>query len=63
VASRLEAAPAALVASAAAALKCRRLGARAGLPTAIELDAFLLEQSGGGLPDGFLAGAPKLQVS
>jgi sulfofructose kinase len=63
VASGLEAAPSALVASAAAALKCRRLGARAGLPTGIELDAFLLEQTGGGLPDGFLVGAPKLQVS
>lgn len=42
----------ALIASAAAGLKCRRLGARAGLPTAMELDAFLLEQTGRGLPDG-----------
>lgn len=42
-------------ASAAAGLKCRRLGARAGLPTAIELDAFLLEQTGRGLADGWLA--------
>lgn len=41
-------------ASAAAALKCRRLGARSGLPTAAELDAFLLEQTGAGLPDGWL---------
>lgn len=42
------------VAAAAAALKCRRLGARAGLPSAMELDAFLLEQTGQGLPDGWL---------
>jgi len=41
----------ALIASAAAGLKCRRLGARAGLPTAMELDAFLLEQTGRGLPE------------
>jgi sulfofructose kinase len=43
------------VASAAAALKCRRLGARLGLPTALEVDAFLLEQTGAGAPEGFLA--------
>ena len=42
------------VASAAAALKCRRLGARLGLPTAEELDAFLLEQTGEGLPAALL---------
>ncbi len=36
------------IASAAAALKCRRLGARAGLPTALELDAFLRERTGRG---------------
>lgn len=41
------------VAAATAALKCRRLGARLGLPTAMELDAFLLEQTGEGLPEGF----------
>jgi sulfofructose kinase len=41
------------VASAAAALKCRRLGARAGLPTLSELDAFLLERTGRGLPSEF----------
>lgn len=40
------------VAAAAASLKCRRLGARAGLPTALELDGFLLEQTGHGLPAG-----------
>ena len=39
-------------ASAVAALKCRKLGARAGLPTASELDAFLREQTGAGLPSG-----------
>jgi len=55
VASGLADAASALAASAAAALKCRRLGARAGLPTAMELDAFLLEQAGEGLPRGFLA--------
>jgi len=37
------------IASAVAALKCRRLGARAGLPTVEELDGFLLEQMGRGL--------------
>ncbi len=41
------------VASAVAALKCRRLGARAGLPTTSELDAFLLERTGRGLPSEF----------
>ncbi|WP_072390737.1 PfkB family carbohydrate kinase [Hyphomicrobium sp. CS1GBMeth3] len=45
-------------ASAAAALKCRRLGARAGLPSAIELDGFLLEQTGRGLAEGWLADVP-----
>jgi sulfofructose kinase len=55
VASGLADAACALAASAAAALKCRRLGARAGLPTAMELDAFLLEQAGEGLPRGLLA--------
>jgi sulfofructose kinase len=34
------------VAAAAAALKCTRLGSRAGLPTRAELDAFLASQSG-----------------
>lgn len=43
------------VASAVAALKCRKLGARAGLPTASELDAFLHERTGQGLPSGELA--------
>src|SRR6185503_19073826 len=38
------------VASAVAALKCGRLGARAGIPTALELDAFLFERTGHGLP-------------
>jgi sulfofructose kinase len=38
------------VGSAVAALKCRRLGARAGLPTLSEVDAFLLERMGRGLP-------------
>jgi sulfofructose kinase len=41
------------IASAVAALKCRRLGARAGLPTASELDAFLSERTGRGLPSEF----------
>jgi sulfofructose kinase len=52
VASGLTDAECALAASAAAALKCRRLGARAGLPGALELDAFLLEQTGRGVPAG-----------
>ena len=39
----------ALIASAAAALKCRKLGARAGLPTALELDGYLLDRTGHGL--------------
>jgi sulfofructose kinase len=56
VASGLDDAVSARVASAAAALKCRRLGARLGLPTAIELDAFLLEQTGAGLPAVLLEG-------
>lgn len=55
LASGLAEAECARVASAAAALKCRRLGARAGLPTAIELDAFLLEQTGRGLAEGWLS--------
>ncbi len=52
IASGLTDADCALAASAVAALKCRRLGARAGLPTAMELDAYLLEQTGRGLPEG-----------
>lgn len=63
LASGLGDADCALMAAAASALKCRRLGARAGLPTAIELDAFLLEQSGQGLPEGFLTEMPRLQSS
>lgn len=63
IASGLSDTACALVASAAAALKCRRLGARAGLPTAMELDAFLLEQTGEGLPEGFLARMPRLRTS
>jgi sulfofructose kinase len=63
LASGLKDADCARMAAAVAALKCRRLGARAGLPTAMELDAFLLEQTGQGLPEGFLAGKPRLQVS
>ena len=55
LASGLSDAAAARAASAAAALKCRRLGARLGLPTAIELDAFLTEQTGEGLPEPLLA--------
>lgn len=58
LASGLADAECARVAAAAAALKCRRLGARAGLPTAIELDAFLLEQTGRGLAEGWLADVP-----
>jgi len=41
------------VATATAALKCRRLGARLGLPAALELDACLLEQTGRGLGPGW----------
>lgn len=63
LASGLSDAECARVASAAAALKCRRLGARLGLPTAMELDAFLLEQTGEGLAEGFLPGTPRLQPS
>ncbi len=55
LASGLSDVAAARAASAAAALKCRRLGARLGLPSAIELDAFLLEQTGEGLPEPLLA--------
>lgn len=54
LAAGLDAAVCARAAAAVAALKCRRLGARAGLPTAAELDAFLLEQTGEGLPEGWL---------
>jgi sulfofructose kinase len=54
ISSGLSDAAAARAASAAAALKCRRLGARLGLPAAIELDAFLLEQTGEGLPEPLL---------
>lgn len=50
----LDDAAAARIASAAAALKCRRLGARLGLPTPTELDGFLLEQTGEGLPAALL---------
>ncbi len=63
LASGLRDAECVLIAVAASALKCRRLGARAGLPTALELDAFLLEQAGQGLPDGFLADIPRLQAT
>ncbi len=56
VASGLDDATCARVASAAAALKCRRLGARLGLPTANELDVFLFEQTGQGLPATLLDG-------
>lgn len=55
LASGLSDATCARVAAAGAALKCRRLGARLGLPTAAELDGFLLEQTGDGLPEGFAA--------
>jgi sulfofructose kinase len=41
----LESARCALIATAVAALKCRRLGARSGLPTLRELEAFLVAQS------------------
>lgn len=59
VAAGLDDAECARIAAATAGLKCRRLGARLGLPTAPELDAFLLEQTGAGLtaallPDGGL---------
>ncbi len=63
LASGLTDAACARVAAAASSLKCRRLGARAGLPTAMELDAFLLEQTGEGLPEGFLADKPRLRAS
>lgn len=63
LASGLADAACARVAAAVAALKCRRLGARAGLPSAVELDVFLLEQSGTGLPEGFLSDTPRLEVS
>lgn len=51
------------LAAATAALKCRRLGARLGLPDAVELDAFLVEQTGAGLPEGFLTDKPRLLPS
>lgn len=57
LAAGLEAAQCARVSAAAAALKCRRLGARLGLPTATELDAFLVTQTGEGLADALLDGA------
>lgn len=63
LASGLTDAECALVASAAAALKCRRLGARAGLASAMELDAFLLEQTEEGLPERFLVETPRLQAT
>jgi sulfofructose kinase len=40
--------------SAVAALKCRRLGARAGLPAAREVDGFLRDNTGHGLAAGLL---------
>jgi sulfofructose kinase len=40
------------IAAAVAALKCRKLGARAGLPTLSELNSFLLAQTHQGLPAG-----------
>lgn len=40
------------IAAAASALKCRRLGARAGLPTAEELQSFLIERTGFGFQNG-----------
>jgi sulfofructose kinase len=43
----LDEAQCARIASAAAAMKCRRLGARAGLPTLAELEAFLSEDLSG----------------
>lgn len=54
LAAGLSDAACARVAAAAAALKCRRLGARLGLPDATELDAFLVEQTGEGLPGALL---------
>lgn len=53
---------AARAAAAAAALKCRRLGARLGLPTAAELDGFLVEQTGEGLPAALLGGGEGLMT-
>lgn len=49
LAAGLEDGECARIASAAAALGCRRIGARRALPAAAELDAFLLEQTGVGL--------------
>lgn len=49
IAQGLQDAEAARVASAAAALSCRALGARAGLPDRAELDQFLLKETGRGL--------------
>lgn len=56
------------IAAATAALKCRRLGARLGLPTAVELDAFLIEQTGEGLSaplleDGLMTNAADATAS
>lgn len=63
LAAGLDDARCARIASAAAALECRRVGARRGLPTFAELDAFLVEQTGAGLPsflgdgDGLIGGS------
>lgn len=48
----------AIIGSAVAALCCTRLGARAGLPTASELDRFLRDRTGRGLPADWLAAVP-----
>ena len=50
----LEDAECARVGAAVAALNCRRLGARAGLPTFSELDRFLKARSGRGITTGIL---------
>jgi sulfofructose kinase len=63
VASGLDDAACARIASAVAALKCRRLGSRLGLPTASEVDAFLLEQAGQGLPTVLQEGGPLLSTA
>ena len=44
------------IASAVAALSCRRLGARAGLPTRRQLEAFLIVQTERGLGDDYKVG-------
>ncbi len=51
----LDDAECARLASAVAALKCRRLGARAGLPTVRELDQFLQAQCSRGLGESILS--------